>query len=44
MTMGPEPMTRIFRIEVSLGMVVKWFGKDRRAAKFRGVWQGSPHL
>jgi hypothetical protein len=23
MTMGPEPMTRIFRIEVSLGMVVK---------------------
>src|SRR6478609_7293514 len=32
MTMGPEPMTRIFRIEVSLGMVVRMVGKVRSPA------------
>jgi hypothetical protein len=32
--MGPEPMTRILRIEVSLGM---W---AREVVKLSAVWQG----
>jgi len=29
MTMGPEPITRILQIEVSLGMVGGWFSARR---------------